>query len=158
MGEKEGDRMRKRKNELISAIQSVRQHLVEADEALQTQVHPNETVQRQRMLLDLQLQQLLKEYAQAQSIMEDRNETLNEKKTGMKKRIKFREVTIGKIKLTAAAASWQGNKDFQEDRYVVDIDIKAPDGQKIAGFAVCDGHSGQLCVDHAVDNLGKNIQ
>merc|ERR1719460_2228162 len=74
--------MRKRKNELIAAIQSVRQHLVEADEALQTQVHVNESVQKQRMLLDLQLQQLLKEYAQAQERIEDRHDEKVAKKTG----------------------------------------------------------------------------
>jgi protein phosphatase 2C family protein 2/3 len=158
MMDKEGDRMRKRKNELIAAIQSVRQHLVEADEALQTQVHVNESVQKQRMLLDLQLQQLLKEYAQAQERIEHRHDEKVAKKTGVEKPAKMREVTVGGLKMTAAAASWQGNKEMQEDRYIIDIDIKSPDGHKIAGFAVLDGHSGSMCVDHVVENLGANIQ
>jgi protein phosphatase 2C len=158
MLDKEEDRMRKRKNEIISAVQSVRQHLVEADEALQTQVHVNESVQRQRMLLDLQLQQLLREYAQAQSIIEDSRDMKEVKKTGVGKPPKLHEVTVGRLVLTAAAASWQGNKDVQEDRYVIDIELESPEGHKIAGFACLDGHSGSLCVDHVVDKLGPNIQ
>lgn len=149
--------MRKRKNELIAAIQSVRHHLVEAEEAINSQTNVNEAVQRHRMLLDLQLQQLLREYAQAHSVIEDRRDAKEQAKTGVKK-IKFKEVTIGNVKLTAAASSWQGNKDFQEDRYVIDILIKSPEGHNIAGFAVLDGHSGTLCVDHAANTLGTSIE
>lgn len=157
MMDKEEDRMRKRKSELIAAIQSVRQHLVEADEALHKD-SDNESAQRQRLLLDLQLQQLLREYAQAHEKIEDRTEARAAQKSGVEKPAKFREVTVGRVKLTAGAASWAGNKDFQEDRYIVKMDISAPDGQNIAGFAVLDGHSGHLCVDYAVEHLGTNIQ
>lgn len=159
MMDKEEDRMRKRKNEIIAAIQSVRHHLVEADEVLQNnQAVVNENVQRQRMLLDLQLQQLLREYAQAQAIIEDRHDLKVAKRTGLEKPEKFREVTVGKIKLTAAAASWQGNKEMQEDRYVIDIELTSKDGHKIAGFVVFDGHSGSMCVDHCVEKLGEHLQ
>lgn len=158
MMDKEEDRMRKRKNEIIAAVQSVRQHLVEADEALQSQTSVNESLQRQRLLLDLQLQQLLKEYAQAQSILEDNRDVKEVKRSGVEKPAKFAEVTVGRLVLTAAAASWQGNKDMQEDRYILNIELDAPGGHKVAGFAVLDGHSGSLCVEHVQEKLGPNLQ
>merc|ERR1719253_202052 len=126
MIDKEADRMRKRKNELIAAIQSVRQHLVEAEEAANNQTHVSEGAQRHRMLLDCQLQQLLKEYAQAHSIIEDRRDAKAEQKTGVKQ-VKVKEVTVGNLKLSAAAACWQGNKDFQEDRFVLEMEIESPE-------------------------------
>jgi len=150
--------MRRRKNEIIAAVQSVRQHLVEADEALQSQTSVNESVQRQRLLLDLQLQQLLREYGQAQSILEDSRDAKEAKRSGVEKASKFAEVTVGRLALTASASSWQGNKDFQEDRYVINIEIESPEGHKVAGFAVLDGHSGSLCVEHVQEKLGANLQ
>merc|ERR1712232_35136 len=56
------------------------------------------------------------------------------------------------------AASWQSNKDVQEDRYMLDIDLTSSEGQKLAGFAVLDGHSGSQCVEHVVERLPKILQ
>merc|ERR1712125_81036 len=56
------------------------------------------------------------------------------------------------------AASWQSNKDVQEDRYMLDIDLTSSEGQKLAGFAVLDGHSGSQCVEHVVERLPSLLQ
>lgn len=41
---------------------------------------------------------------------------------------------------------------------MTNISIKAPDGSKIAGFAVFDGHSGSMCVDHVAEKIGGEIE
>jgi len=56
------------------------------------------------------------------------------------------------------AATWQGNKDVQEDRYMVSMSLEAPEGKKVCGFCVLDGHSGSLCVDALVEWLPRNVQ
>jgi len=56
------------------------------------------------------------------------------------------------------AASWQGNKDVQEDRYIVNVELEAPEGKRVVGFVVLDGHSGSLCVDALVEWLPRNLQ
>jgi len=101
---------------------------------------------------------LLREYGQAQSIMEEGRDAKQAKRSGVEKPTKFSEVTVGRLALTAAAASWQGNKDMQEDRYMINIEIESPEGHKVAGFCVLDGHSGSLCVEHVEEKLGPNIQ
>lgn len=158
MMDKQEDIMRKRKSELIAAVQNVRQRLHDAEEALQSQVHVSQQLWNQRLLLEMQLQQLLREYGQAHEIIEESREARESKRNGTEKRVKKREVKVGKLMFTAGAASWQGNKDFQEDRYVVDIALESPEGHPIAGFCVLDGHSGSLCVDHLASALPGNLQ
>lgn len=150
--------MRKRKRELIMAARSVQHLLAEADEALQSQVLVNEIVQNQRTVLEMQLQQLLGEYGQAQGIIEECRETKEAKLAGVDRPKHIREARVGKLVITAGVASWQSNKDVQEDRYLIDVDLESPEGHIIAGFCVCDGHSGSLCVDHLVETLPGNLQ
>jgi protein phosphatase 2C family protein 2/3 len=97
------------------------------------------------------------EYGQAQQIIEEHSDSKITKKIGLAKR-KLCEFTMGRLKVTAAAGSWWGNKDFQEDRYVIDMEVKSPEGRKVFGFAVLDGHSGSMCVEHVMKNIGPNIQ
>lgn len=68
------------------------------------------------------------------------------------------ETRVGKLVISAGAASWQGNKDVQEDRYILDIQLESSSGQRLVGFAVLDGHSGSLCVDALVEWLPRNLQ
>mmetsp|Transcript_100330 Transcript_100330/g.189291 ORF Transcript_100330/g.189291 Transcript_100330/m.189291 type:complete len:447 (-) Transcript_100330:68-1408(-) len=158
MMDKQEDLMKKRKSELIAAVQSVRTHIMDAEEALQTQVQLNENVQNKRMVLEMQLRQLLHEYGQAQEIVEDSRLTRECRRSGVRKQERHREARVGRLALTAGATAWQGNKDVQEDRYLLDIDLDSPEGHKVAGFAVMDGHSGSLCVDHLVERLPVNLQ
>lgn len=41
---------------------------------------------------------------------------------------------------------------------MVEISLKSPEGHSLAGFAVLDGHSGCLCVEHVVKNFPANLQ
>jgi len=150
--------MQKRKKELILAARSVRQQIVEADEALQSQVLVNETVQHQKIILEMQLQQLLSEYGMAQEIVELAREARESRLAGLDRPARSREVRVGKLALTAGVACWQSNKDVQEDRYILDIEVESPEGHLIAGFAVLDGHSGSMCVDHVVETLQASLQ
>mmetsp|Transcript_87019 Transcript_87019/g.254646 ORF Transcript_87019/g.254646 Transcript_87019/m.254646 type:complete len:514 (+) Transcript_87019:124-1665(+) len=156
--ERREDKMTKRKKELIMAARSIRQQIVEAEEALQSQAVVNETVQHQKILLEMQLQQLLGEYGQAQEIVELAREAREARLAGVDRPLRTREVRVGKLALTAGVASWQSNKDVQEDRYVLDIEVESPEGHLIAGFAVLDGHSGSMCVDHVVEHLQGALQ
>ncbi|CAK9079694.1 unnamed protein product [Durusdinium trenchii] len=43
-------------------------------------------------------------------------------------------------------------------RYLLDLELESPEGTKIAGFLVLDGHSGSLCCDHLMERLPGNLQ
>merc|ERR550525_1419268 len=74
------------------------------------------------------------------------------------KRTEIHETCIERLVVSVGAASWQGNKDVQEDRYVVNVELEAPEDKRVVGFIVLDGHSGSLCVDALVEWLPRNIQ
>lgn len=147
-----------RKDNLRAAIQAMRHHIVEADATLGEQTSPNENLQNQRTILEMQLRQLLGEYALIQGLLEDIRDAKEAKRRGGAGPTRALEVTVAGIALSAGAASWMGNKDVQEDRDIVRIALKARDGTPIAGFAVLDGHSGSLCVECLVDRLPHNLQ
>jgi len=146
--------MRKRKRDLIMACRSLRQQILESDEAGQV----SDAGICQRKLLEIQLQQVLGEYGQAQEYLEMARLNRHTKETGIEPPPRSREVRIGNLSLSAGAACWQSNKDVQEDRFILDIEFKTPSGHIVTGVAVMDGHSGSLCVDHLVDNLPGNLQ
>lgn len=156
--EKREDKMRKRKKELVMAARNLRQQIIEAEEALQSQHVVNEMVHAQRMLLEMQLQQILGEYGQAQEFLELGRETREAAQLGLERPAHSREVRVGKLALTAGVGCWQSNKEVQEDRFILDIELESPEGHRIAGFAVLDGHSGSMCVDHVVEHLPATLQ
>jgi len=158
--EKRETNMKRRKKELIMAARVVRERIMEADEALQDERFAESqipAVQNQKAVWELQLQQLLGEYGQAQEIIENSKLAKEEKQSGVVKP-KLHEVQVGKLLLSAGTACWQSNKDVQEDRYIIDIEVNAPDGRKLAGFAVLDGHSGSTCVEYIVEKFQANLQ
>jgi len=150
--------MRKRKRELVMACRHLRQQILESDEALQSQTVVNDMGQSQRMVLEMQLQQVLGEYGQAQEILELARESREARHNDFERAPRTREVRVGKLELSAGVACWQSNKDVQEDRFILDIELESPEGHLVAGFAVLDGHSGSLCVDHVVETLQGNLQ
>lgn len=150
-----------RKEELRLAMRMVQRQVLEVEALLSEQVLPNEVLQSQRTLLEMQLRQLLFEYGQAQETIEDRRSVRHKArgKRGCASRASLaRELRVGRLSIAASAASWQGNKDVQEDRYLLDIELESPEGHSIAGFCVLDGHSGSLCVDQLVERLPANLQ
>lgn len=150
--------MQKRKKELIMAARAVRLQIMEAEEALQSQSHKGDTVQQQKIVLEMQLQQLLGEYGLAQEVIEVSKEGREAKKAGMDRPVHVREAKVGKLALSAGVSCWQSNKDVQEDRYILDIEVETQEGHSIAGYAVLDGHSGSLCVEHIVQHLPVFLQ
>lgn len=156
--EKREDKMRKRKRDLILAARTVRQRICESDEALENQTVVNEIVQMQRKVCEMQLQQLLGEYGQAQEVIEGCREAREARQGSAERPRHKREARVGRLALTAGVASWQSNKEVQEDRYILEIELESPEGHGIAGFCVLDGHSGSLCVDHVVEHLQGNLQ
>jgi len=143
---------------LVMACRHLRQQILESDEALQSQTVVNDMGQSQRMVLEMQLQQVLGEYGQAQEILELARESREARHNDFERAPRTREVRVGKLELSAGVACWQSNKDVQEDRFILDIELESPEGHLVAGFAVLDGHSGSLCVDHVVETLQGNLQ
>lgn len=156
--EKREDKMKKRKRELILAARTVRQLICEREEELQSQVVINEVAHTQRTVLQMKLQQLLREYGMAQEVIEACRQTREAKEAGLERAPRSRATRVGKLELSAGAASWQSNKEVQEDRYILDLEVESTEGHLIAGFAVLDGHSGSLCVDHVVEWLQTHLQ
>jgi len=153
------EKMKRRKQDLIYAVQSVRQQLADNEEALQTAAANGATaLENQRMILGMQLQQLSMEYGQAQEIIESTREAREARRTGYELPPNTADARVGNLSLSAGAASWQSNKDVQEDRYIINIPLESSEGSTLAGFAVLDGHSGTLCVDHVVERLPVNLQ
>lgn len=160
---KQDEENQKQKEELRGAIAQVRKQVQDCDGRIHDA--PNDKdVQNQRSALELKLRQALGEYGQAQEKLEasrvmqvaERNGTAGA--TGIPKKAEVFETRCGKLLISAGAASWQGNKDVQEDRYILDIQLEASGGQRIVGFCVLDGHSGSLCVDALVEWLPRNLQ
>lgn len=165
---RQDEEIQQKKEELRQAIASVRKQLQEVDHAMSKQVQPDQELQGQRMSLDRKMQQAAQEYGAVQ----ERQEMSRQQQTierlavsgqptvgpSVPKRAEVFETTLGKIKLCVGAASWQGNKDVQEDRFTCDVELTGPDGKRIIGFIVLDGHSGSLCVDAVIEWLPRNLQ
>eukprot|EP00435_Cladocopium_sp_Y103_P049955 s2496_g15.t1 len=126
----------------------------------QEEAYQTEEGQSQRTLMEMQLRQLLFEYGQAQETIEENRPQRSRKRRGPSavKAALQQEKQVGRLALMAGAASWQGNKDVQEDRYLLDLELESREGTKIAGFLVLDGHSGSLCCDHLMERLPGNLQ
>lgn len=161
MAERQDDTSQMRKDELRLAMRTLQRQVMEAEALLSEQVLPNDALQAHRTLLEMQLRQLVFEYCQAQESIEE-TRTLRHKVRGRRgcasKGTLSREVRVGRLALSASASCWQGNKEVQEDRYLLDVELESPEGHIIAGFIVLDGHSGSLCVEHMVERLPANLQ
>mmetsp|Transcript_21131 Transcript_21131/g.39729 ORF Transcript_21131/g.39729 Transcript_21131/m.39729 type:complete len:475 (+) Transcript_21131:28-1452(+) len=158
--DKQDELIYQRKAELKLAVHYLRQRAVEMDAELERQAQ-SEVMQSQRTLLEMQLRQLLFEYGQAQETIEENRQQRSRRRRGgaqPPKAVLAQEKQVGRLAFMAGAASWQGNKEVQEDRYLLDLELESPEGTKIAGFLVLDGHSGSLCCDHLMDRLPGNLQ
>lgn len=164
--QKQDDLVHQRKEDIRGAVSSLRQQIQALDMELADQVPPNEKAVQRKTFLELQMRQLLGEYGQAQEMVEESRLTREGGGQGRRKAARTalgraataREVTAAKLKLEAGVACWQGNKEMQEDRYMLNMDLVSPEGISIAGFCVLDGHSGSLCVDQMVERLPANLQ
>eukprot|EP00933_Yihiella_yeosuensis_P034297 TRINITY_DN27795_c4_g1_i1.p1 TRINITY_DN27795_c4_g1~~TRINITY_DN27795_c4_g1_i1.p1 ORF type:complete len:459 (+),score=110.15 TRINITY_DN27795_c4_g1_i1:177-1553(+) len=171
--QKQDEENQQRKEELRQVVSRVRYQMQEVDSSLQRQTNVSEEapqrveLKTQKANLDLKLQQAMNEYGQVQERLEiNRHQQLTERAQGAGapggqpswQLNGAHETTIGKLLVSAGAASWQGNKDVQEDRFLTDVELQAPGGQRIIGFIVFDGHSGSLCVDAMIDWLPQNLQ
>merc|ERR1719356_2430426 len=98
--EKREERMKKRKKELIMAARTVRQQIFEADEALQSGTGVQDIVQNQKGLLELQLQQLLGEYGQAQELIEAGRLLREAKEDGAEMSKQRHQVRVGALQVS----------------------------------------------------------
>lgn len=150
--------IQQRKDELRKAITLIRKQMQD----LESSKVLGEELQTQRTTLELKMRQALAEYGQAQERLEaSRHQQVAERGRGRATQLKqseARETTVGGLLVSVGAATWQGNKEVQEDRYMIDIELESSDGQKIIGFCVLDGHSGSLCVDAMTEWLPRNLQ
>ena len=60
------------------------------------------------------------------------------------------------LKLEAGVVTWQGNKDFQEDRYILGAPVEVDGFEGGTLFAVLDGHNGGRCADYVEQKLPEN--
>lgn len=162
---KQDEEIQHRKEELRQGIASVRKQIQEVEHGIRKQAGPVEELQGQRTSLEVKLRHTLGEYGGVQEKLEaSRNQQLSDRAAGggdnsaPQKITEVYETRVGKLLVSAGAASWQGNKDVQEDRYMLDIELDAPGGQRVVGFCVLDGHSGSLCCDYTVEWLPRNLQ
>mmetsp|Transcript_13162 Transcript_13162/g.24280 ORF Transcript_13162/g.24280 Transcript_13162/m.24280 type:complete len:460 (+) Transcript_13162:61-1440(+) len=153
---KQDEEIQQRKEELRQLIASLRKQIQAL--AAEDGSHP------QRVELDTKLRAAFNEYGLAQEKLEaNRWQQVAERSTGASVSSGYRctevhETTICKLSVSAGSATWQGNKEVQEDRYVLDIELEAPGNERVVGFCVLDGHSGSLCVEAVVEWLPRNMQ
>mmetsp|Transcript_21135 Transcript_21135/g.46585 ORF Transcript_21135/g.46585 Transcript_21135/m.46585 type:complete len:490 (-) Transcript_21135:67-1536(-) len=162
---RQDEEIQQRKDELRQISSQVRRQMQELDVAISKHQPPDEDLQNQRAGLEQKLRQAVAEYGSAQEKLEaSRHQQVMERAGGgstgpmLTKHTEVHELRYGRLSLSAGAASWQGNKEVQEDRYILDIDLEAPEGQRVVGFCVMDGHSGSLCVDALMEWLPRNLQ
>mmetsp|Transcript_51517 Transcript_51517/g.122503 ORF Transcript_51517/g.122503 Transcript_51517/m.122503 type:complete len:458 (-) Transcript_51517:69-1442(-) len=148
---KQDEEIQQRKEELRQAIASTRRQI----QALGAE----DDVQSQRKDMEQRLRHAHSEYGLAQEKLEANRVQQQADRPMLGSRCtEVHETTIRKLTISAGSATWQGNKEVQEDRYVLDIELEAPGGEKVIGFCVLDGHSGSLCVDAIVEWLPRNLQ
>jgi len=109
------------------------------------------------------LRQVVGEYGQVQEKLEASRfqQVADRSADGGKSLLKVSEVgetTCGPLLLSVGVATWQGNKDVQEDRYILNLQLDGPHGTKLSGMCVLDGHSGSLCVDALLEWFPRNLQ
>eukprot|EP00927_Polykrikos_kofoidii_P074749 TRINITY_DN70771_c0_g1_i1.p1 TRINITY_DN70771_c0_g1~~TRINITY_DN70771_c0_g1_i1.p1 ORF type:complete len:471 (-),score=111.19 TRINITY_DN70771_c0_g1_i1:279-1691(-) len=158
---KQDEEIQQKKEEVRQVIGQVRKQLQEVEQAIAKSVGVDEDLQNQRSTLELKMRHALGEYGQSQEKLEATRLQQQQERAGggpVLKKLEVRETRIGRLIVSAGVASWQGNKDVQEDRYILDVELESSDGQKVVGFVVLDGHSGSLCVDALLDWLPRNLQ
>jgi len=150
------------KEELRQSIALVRKQMHDAEFAISKQASPETELLTQRQTLELKMRQLVGEYGGVQEKLEaTRYQQVADRAADdskLQKVTEVKETSVGRLLISVGAATWQGNKDVQEDRYQTDIQLEGPNGQRIVGFCVFDGHSGSLCVDVLLDWLPRNLQ
>ncbi|CAE7294714.1 unnamed protein product [Symbiodinium natans] len=163
---KQEEENQQRKEELRQAVAAVKRQVQEVEVSLSKLEAPDEALESQRTSLDLKCRQVMAEYGQVQEKLEiNRHQQLCERLAGSADGgsppwmlTGAHETSVGRLLMSAGAASWQGNKEVQEDRFLTDVELQAPGGQRIIGVLVFDGHSGSLCVDIMMDWLPRNLQ
>eukprot|EP00929_Paragymnodinium_shiwhaense_P106127 TRINITY_DN7129_c0_g3_i2.p1 TRINITY_DN7129_c0_g3~~TRINITY_DN7129_c0_g3_i2.p1 ORF type:complete len:472 (+),score=119.68 TRINITY_DN7129_c0_g3_i2:136-1551(+) len=157
--EREEELALQHKNEVLSHIHALRQQLHEATSSRKTV--PGLCNREQ---LETKLRQLLGEYGQAQEMLEF---SLRPKGGGVPassppaaraNKPSRSSARIGRLSLEAGAAMWRGDKEVQEDRYLIDIELRSAEGYPVVGFCVMDGHSGSRCADYLVERLAPCLQ
>lgn len=160
---KQEEENQQRKEELRQAVAAVKRQLQEIEVSLSKLEVADEGLIGQRTSLEMKCRQAMTEYGQVQERLEvSRHQQLCERQGGEGNPPwslnGAHETTVGRLLMSAGAASWQGNKEVQEDRFLTDVELQAPGGQRIVGVIVFDGHSGSLCVDIMMDWLPRNLQ
>lgn len=121
----------------------------------------NADSQKKRKILEGQFRQMIGEYGQAQEAIEHSRRLSTaaaRRRAGLEERTHWRQSQVGKLALEAGAATWQGGKEVQEDRHIVDLELVTPEGHTIPGYCVLDGHSGSRCVEQLLERLPANLQ
>lgn len=154
--------VRQHKQESLAEVSAVRQQL----QAASAGGSSLEELAR-RAAPEARLRQLLGECGMAQEMLEhswslrrSAGCPVNDKVTGEIPMLQptYDEARVGRLAVELGAACWQGGKEMQEDRYLLNMALKSSDGHPVVGFCVLDGHSGSRCVDHLVARLPVQIQ
>eukprot|EP00929_Paragymnodinium_shiwhaense_P112053 TRINITY_DN80311_c0_g1_i1.p1 TRINITY_DN80311_c0_g1~~TRINITY_DN80311_c0_g1_i1.p1 ORF type:complete len:456 (-),score=120.85 TRINITY_DN80311_c0_g1_i1:125-1492(-) len=159
---RQDEEIQKQKDEVRQTISSVRRHIQELDLQLSRHASPDPELRNQRLAMEARLRAALEEYGRNQELLENARLTQIAERAGngamAPKPVEVHEARCGRLTISAGVASWQGNKEMQEDRYILDIKLQGPEGHTIVGACVLDGHSGSLCVDALLEWLPRNLQ
>lgn len=160
---KQDEEIHLKKDELRQTIAMARKQLQGVEVAINKPGSNESDLLSHRQSLELKLRQCANDYGSWQEKLEaSRYQQMFDRAAVAGapplKPVEVHETQLGSLMFSSGAATWQGNKDVQEDRYILDIKLDAKDGHRVTGFAVLDGHSGSLCVDALVDWLPRNLR
>eukprot|EP00928_Gymnodinium_smaydae_P089150 TRINITY_DN73150_c0_g1_i1.p1 TRINITY_DN73150_c0_g1~~TRINITY_DN73150_c0_g1_i1.p1 ORF type:complete len:475 (-),score=88.01 TRINITY_DN73150_c0_g1_i1:101-1525(-) len=159
---RQDEEIQQKKEECRQAANLARKQLQDVEAAIGKQVPPDQELNDKRGVLDTRMRQAMLEYGQQQERLEVSRMQQTAERAGSEIRptrtTQAYETRLGPLLVSAGVASWQGNKDVQEDRFIMEVNLKGPGGEQLIGFAVLDGHSGSLCVDACVQELPRNLQ
>ncbi|CAL1152942.1 unnamed protein product [Cladocopium goreaui] len=149
--------IRQHKEEVISSVNRLRQQLHDAVSS------SNPVTSSRAGAIETQLRQQIGEFSQAQEAIEYRRagsdpaKQIRNAQAGTFRATRH-EMRCGRLHFEVGAACWQGGKEMNEDRFVLDIELLSSDGLSVPGIMVLDGHSGSRCVDHLVERLPAVLQ
>eukprot|EP00440_Ansanella_granifera_P020153 gb/GFBE01021893.1/.p1 GENE.gb/GFBE01021893.1/~~gb/GFBE01021893.1/.p1 ORF type:complete len:449 (+),score=49.29 gb/GFBE01021893.1/:1-1347(+) len=159
--DRQDDLILQHKQEILSSVHRLRQQLHGAASS------KNPVTSSRAPALEQQLRQQLGEFGQAQEALEYRRGAVGADPARLARGAQSaesklkplrQEARTGRLALEAGAACWQGGKEMNEDRFLLDIELLSAEGLVVPGVVVLDGHSGSRCVEHLADRLPTVLQ
>jgi protein phosphatase PTC1 len=141
------------KHQLYNAVHEARRQITELDVSMaQNALHDSRMSDMKG-----QAEDRLSRCEVTYGLVQEKIEARRRVEPHVKPQIKFGEkleLTRG-LTMSSDAIGWWGNKDTQEDRFLLDLVLAGGD---VLGYVVMDGHTGSKCVDYMYASVPRTLE